>query len=151
MNITHLEKPLLSPPSRSLLAVIMSDDTKLDLITMGRFSGDLYSNDGESSFGKVLEPNHLHVKNVLHFFHMNQATQNITLALPKETLRQVKIIAAKRDTSVSALLKEKLEDLVHEESDYEQAHREFMEVVDRGFDLGTYGKITWTRDEAHER
>ena len=81
---------------------------------------------------------------------MNQANRNITLSLPKETLQQVKILAAKRDTSVSALLREKLEELL-QESDYEQARREFMATVDKGFDLGTHGKVTWTRDELHER
>ncbi len=82
---------------------------------------------------------------------MKELTQNITLALPKETLKHVKVIAAKRGTSVSALLKEKLESLVREESDYAQARREFMAVVDKGFDLGTQGRATWTRDELHER
>ncbi len=79
------------------------------------------------------------------------AMRNITLALPEETLREVKVLAAKRGTSVSAMLREKLEALVREESDYEQAHREFMDVVEKGFQLGTYGKVSWTRDELHER
>lgn len=82
---------------------------------------------------------------------MKQQLQNVTVALPKDVLRQVKVIAAKRGTSVSAILKEKLESLVREESDYEQARREFMAVVDKGFDLGTQGRASWTRDELHER
>ncbi len=73
------------------------------------------------------------------------ATRNITLALPEETLREVKILAAKRGTSVSAMLREKRGALVQEQSDYETARRGFTEVVDKGFALGTYGKASWTR------
>lgn len=79
------------------------------------------------------------------------ATRNITLALPEETLREVKILAAKRGTSVSAMLREKLEALVQEESDYARAMREALGALERGYDLGTYGKVSWTRDELHER
>jgi plasmid stability protein len=77
--------------------------------------------------------------------------RNITLALPEETLREVKILAAKRGTSVSAMLREKLETLVQEESDYARAKREALAALERGYDLGTYGKASWTRDELHER
>ena len=79
------------------------------------------------------------------------ATRNITLALPEEMLREVKVIAAKRGTSVSAMLREKLKALVTDESDYEVARREFMDVANKGFELGTHGKANWTRDELHER
>lgn len=79
------------------------------------------------------------------------ANRNITLSVPEQTLRAAKILAAKRDTSVSALLRKALDELVREESGYEIARREFMAVVDQGFDLGTMGKASWTRDELHER
>lgn len=79
------------------------------------------------------------------------AMRNITLALPEETLREVKVLAAKRGTSVSAMLREKLEALVREESDYARAMREALEALEHGYDLGTYGKASWTRDELHER
>ncbi len=79
------------------------------------------------------------------------ATRNITLALPEEMLREVKVIAAKRGTSVSAMLREKLEALVTDESDYALAKREALAALERGYDLGTHGKANWTRDELHER
>ncbi len=81
----------------------------------------------------------------------NVATRNITPALPEKTLRELEIIAAKRGTSVSALLRDKLEVLVLEESDYERARREFAKTVDKGFQLGTHGEISGSRDELHER
>lgn len=77
--------------------------------------------------------------------------RNITLALPEETLREVKVIAAKRGTSVSAMLRERLEALVREESGYDRAMRGALEALEQGYDLGTYGRATWTRDELHER
>ena len=92
-----------------------------------------------------------HTQRRATLIHVNQANRNITLSLPKETLQQVKILAAKRDTSVSALLREKLEELLREESDYERAHREFIDLLDKGFDLGTGGDIKVSRDELHER
>jgi predicted transcriptional regulator len=87
----------------------------------------------------------------LIYVEVIMATRNITLALPEEVLKQVKIIAAKRETSVSAMLREKLKELVQEEDEYSQAMREALEALEHGFELGTYGKATWTRDELHER
>lgn len=79
------------------------------------------------------------------------ASRNITLSLPEETLQEVKIIAVKRNTSVSALLGGMLEDLVARETGYRQAQQEFMALAEEGFDLGTHGKASWSRDELHER
>lgn len=79
------------------------------------------------------------------------AQRNITLSLPEETLQEVKILAVKRKTSVSALLSGVLSDLVARETGYRQAQQEFMALAEAGFDLGTGGKVTWSRDELHER
>lgn len=79
------------------------------------------------------------------------ASRNITLSLPEETLQEVKIIAVKRNTSVSALLGGMLEELVARETGYRQAQQEFMALAEEGFDLGTHGEVSWSRDELHER
>ena len=78
-------------------------------------------------------------------------TQNITLALRKETLRKVKAIAAKKRTSVSGLLANVLEELVAQDEGYKVARRRHLRTLDVGHDLGTKGKRTWTREELHER
>ena len=44
---------------------------------------------------------------------------NITLKLDRELLRRAKVIAAERDTSVSALVAEQLEKAVRERDGYE--------------------------------
>lgn len=78
--------------------------------------------------------------------------QNVTLALPKRLLRRAKIAAAERDTSISAILTRLLEEFVREDDEgYEKAMRHAIAAMKKGYDLGTHGKRTWTRDELHER
>ena len=78
-------------------------------------------------------------------------TQNVTLVVPKSLLRKVKHIAVERETSISGLLVEALEQLVRSDDSYEKARLRWMEDIKQPCDLGTGGKITWTRDELHER
>jgi len=75
--------------------------------------------------------------------------QNITVRLDRRTLRQAKVLAARRNTSISGLLAEQIETLVGEDDAYEQAQRRALSLLDRGFHLG--GTIESTRDEWHER
>jgi hypothetical protein len=78
-------------------------------------------------------------------------TRNITLSLPEETLREVKVLAARKGTSVSALLSQTLTDLLANESGYAAARERSLAGFGRGRDLGTGGEIGWDRDELHER
>ena len=75
--------------------------------------------------------------------------QNITLRLDRQTLRKAKVLAAKRNTSISGLLAEQIEALVGEDHAYERAERRALALLERGFHLG--GTIESTRDEWHER
>lgn len=75
--------------------------------------------------------------------------QNITLRLDRRTLRKAKVLAAKRNTSISGLLAAQIETLVGEDEAYEQAHRRAIALLERGLSLG--GRIELTRDEWHER
>ena len=77
--------------------------------------------------------------------------QNVTLSLPKETLRKAKVLAIKRNMSLSALLTQTVESIVARADEYERAKEEYLDWLERGADLGTKGTITWTRDELHER
>ncbi len=78
-------------------------------------------------------------------------TQNVTLALPRVLLRKVKHLAVEKETSISRLLVEALEELVRQDDAYEEARVRALESLNQPRDLGTGGKITWTRDELHER
>ena len=78
-------------------------------------------------------------------------TQNITLSLSRELLRKVKLLATQRQTSVSGLLTQQLEDLVERESGYSMARAKGLALLDHGYDLGTEGDTHWQRDDLHER
>ncbi len=78
-------------------------------------------------------------------------TQNITLSVRKDVLRKVKLLAVRRNTSLSRLLTETLEELVAREDRYEAARRKHLAMLERGFELGTGGVATWRRDDLHER
>ena len=75
--------------------------------------------------------------------------QNITLSIEKEILQKGKIIAARRETSISRLLADILKELVDKEEQYDAAKRNALQALDQGFHLG--GKITWSREDLYER
>ena len=77
--------------------------------------------------------------------------QNITLSLPRDVLRKVKILAVQRGTSISKLLTNELERLVDQEELYARAMQRHMQLMEQGIDLGTQGQIHTRRDELHER
>lgn len=78
--------------------------------------------------------------------------QNVTLSLPREVIQEVKVIAARRDTSISALMTEALGGIVDEERGYRAARERSVRRLARGgLNLGTGGERTWIRDELHER
>jgi ribbon-helix-helix CopG family protein len=77
--------------------------------------------------------------------------QNITLSLPRKLLKQVKRVAADRDTSVSALMTEALGRLADEDRRYSAARKRALTALRSTRSLGTQGRRTWSRDELHER
>jgi len=77
--------------------------------------------------------------------------RNVTLSLPVKVLRQVKRIAMRRQTSVSKLLAQALEELAAREDDYARARVRHLAWLEHGADLGTRGQITWSRESLHER
>jgi Family of unknown function (DUF6364) len=79
----------------------------------------------------------------------NMGKQNITLSLDRRVLRKAKILAARRETSISRLIAEEIESLVGEDEAYELAQRQALAVLDKGFHMG--GTIRASRDELHER
>jgi metal-responsive CopG/Arc/MetJ family transcriptional regulator len=78
-------------------------------------------------------------------------TQNVTLSLPKDVLRKVKVAAAERGTSISSLLVEALRELVDHDDEYHSARERSVAGLGRPADLGTKGRTGWTRDELHAR
>jgi hypothetical protein len=65
--------------------------------------------------------------------------QNLTLKLPVETIRKAKIVAAGRAMSISALVTEKIEELVGEDARYQAGRRRALEWLEQGWRLGGPG------------
>jgi hypothetical protein len=64
------------------------------------------------------------------------ATRNLTIRLPVKTLKRARMAAARRGTSISALVAEKINEVAGEDDAYEAARRQALRALDRGFRLG---------------
>ena len=74
--------------------------------------------------------------------------QNLTIQLDQSLIRKARILAAKRDTSVSRLVASELERLVGDEEAYPAARRSALRFLSKGLHLG--GRRV-SRDALHER
>jgi len=86
---------------------------------------------------------------VVHVFYVPSSKQNLTVRLDRRTIQQAKRIAAERNSSISAIVAERIESLVGERAAYEQAKRRALELLDQGFHMGPVPPFS--RDELHER
>jgi len=75
--------------------------------------------------------------------------QNITLAIDRQLLRQVRALAAHRGSSISAMLAEQLRQMMERETAYRQAQTKALAYLDSPFRLGGAG-IT-SREALHDR
>ena len=81
--------------------------------------------------------------------HVLYVKQNLTVSLDRQTVRKAKILAAKRETSISGLISAQIEALVAEDEAYEQAKRHALALLDQGFHLGGHHRVD--RSALHER
>ena len=79
----------------------------------------------------------------------NREKQNVTISLSRQVLKKAKILAARRETSISGLLAQEIELLVGSEEAYERSERQALALLGQGFHLG--GVIRASRDEWHDR
>jgi hypothetical protein len=73
---------------------------------------------------------------------------NITLKLESDLIREARVLAAEEDTSISAMLAARLEQIVRERKSYQRARGRALARLREGMDL------QWTsgsRDEIHDR
>lgn len=75
--------------------------------------------------------------------------RNITVSLDDETYRRARMIAAERDTSVSALVKRFLIELASGESETERLKREERALRERIVDFDASDRLS--RDDVHRR
>jgi len=75
--------------------------------------------------------------------------QNLTLSIEKEIIKKGKVVAARRDTSISKMLADLLKGMVENDERYEAAKRSALQQLKKGIRLG--GNITWKREDLYER
>ena len=73
--------------------------------------------------------------------------RNLTLQPDEETVRQAKILAAKRGTSISGLVAREPELLVARDARYEEARRRALELLAESV---AHGGRTWRREDLYE-
>jgi Family of unknown function (DUF6364) len=75
--------------------------------------------------------------------------RNLTVSLDDDTYRRARMIAAQRDTSVSALVKRFLLDLASGESETERLKRQERELREQITDFDASDRLS--RDDVHRR
>jgi hypothetical protein len=75
--------------------------------------------------------------------------RNLTIQLDAETIRKARILAVERSVSVSRLVAEEIERMVNGEDQYRRAHRDAIDLMNRGFHLG--GEALSRREELYDR
>jgi hypothetical protein len=75
----------------------------------------------------------------------------IPISLPKDILLKAKLLAVRRQTTVSGLLAGELEKLELRDEAYASARDRNLLNSKEGQPLGTYGELPIDRDELHER
>lgn len=77
--------------------------------------------------------------------------QNVTLSLSKAVLKKAKLLALKEEKSLSALIRESLEEKIRKNTGYKEAMETEIRRMEQGFHLGTGGRRPCAREELHER
>ena len=75
--------------------------------------------------------------------------RNITVSVDDETYKRARVAAAERDTSVSALVKDYLEQLASHETESERLKRKEREIRSQISAFNASDKLS--RDELHSR
>ena len=71
---------------------------------------------------------------------------NLTLQLDAEVIRRARIVAAKRGTSVSALVARELDQIAAQDERYEDSRRRAAELM---ASAKAHGGRNWTRDDIY--
>ena len=74
---------------------------------------------------------------------------NLTLSLDADLVREAKVLAARRGTSVSRLMSHNLEEMIRQDKAYETARRRALARLETSSDLGW--RRPGSRQELHER
>jgi predicted transcriptional regulator len=79
------------------------------------------------------------------------AIKNFTLRIPDGLLAKLRVYAAGRNESVTTVINAAIRQTVSAHDERDAAKRRILERLKNPPDLGTHGKIDWTRDELYYR
>jgi hypothetical protein len=79
------------------------------------------------------------------------AGRNLTIHLPEQLIRKLRICAAIRNQSMTTLVKEAIERTLVEDRVREAAASRLIRRLQNAPDRGIGGSVSWTRDEIHDR
>ncbi|HEY4089224.1 MAG TPA: ribbon-helix-helix protein, CopG family [Bryobacteraceae bacterium] len=77
--------------------------------------------------------------------------RNVTLSLPEPLLQKLRVVAAKRNSSMSGLMENAIYKLLETDDAYDMRAKRLIERMKNAPGRGIGGKITWTREEIHDR
>lgn len=75
--------------------------------------------------------------------------KNLTLAVDEKLLEEVRVYAAKRNTTVNGLVREFLTGIAAQEDRQARARRRLLELMDRS--TAEVGPVTWSRENLYDR
>ncbi len=78
-------------------------------------------------------------------------TRNLTINLPDQLIHRLRVAAAVRNQSMTAVVRESIERTLGGDDEREAAASRLVQRLRNAPDRGTRGTISWTRDELHER
>lgn len=81
--------------------------------------------------------------------HENSVVRNVTITLDDETARWARIEAAKKDISLSRLIRDLLEETYKHQAEYQRAMESYKSILPRP--LKRQGERYPTREEIYER
>ena len=75
--------------------------------------------------------------------------QKITLSLPERMLRKIELLAEQRQTSVSELLIQYLEEVLKQETVFASARQRQLKIMEQGLNLGLGQDRPANREQLH--
>jgi hypothetical protein len=79
------------------------------------------------------------------------AKRNVTVQLDEDVIAQAKVIAARRGTSLSALLARQVRELADADDRYESAKRHALQAMVTASERDSAGVYTWRREDLYDR
>ena len=81
----------------------------------------------------------------------NSDRRNVTVTLRADVLREARHLAVDRNLSLSKYLSMLLEEHIDARRVYRAARDRQARMLAEGFELGSNGQATWTREDLHDR